>query len=178
MEEDLSPASGLFLPPLFLYPALNFTCCFCGGGAAIWSKLCSNVKYWCAGVRYLTKPRKNQHWKIHPCCRSFSPLWSVPQACPALSALGLSPSSPVTCPHCCLFPQEAVLLEHDPSGEDTLEWWTRKDLHQRFISLKPASSVRWEMYERTPTFLGGDTEPSFEKAYGKYCVNFKTLHKS
>lgn len=44
--------------PLFLYPALNSTCCFCGWGAAIWSKLCSNVKYGRVGVRYLTYPRK------------------------------------------------------------------------------------------------------------------------
>lgn len=74
--------------PLFLYPALSFTCCFCGGGAAIWSKLFSNVKYQCVGVRYLTNPRTNQHWK-HSSLSPFVLSLVVPQGCPALSALGL-----------------------------------------------------------------------------------------
>lgn len=64
---------------LFLYPVLNNCTCFvffCGGGAVIWSRLFSNVKYEYVGLRYLANPRKNQHWENPSCHCLFSPRWS------------------------------------------------------------------------------------------------------
>lgn len=154
---------------LFLYPVLNnctcfFVCLFCGGGAVIWSRLFSNVKYEYVGLRYLANPRKTSTGKIHPVTVCSLPGGPPGVSCwSPLSALGLRllplPPFPVSFRSCCLFPQEAVPLESDPSG--------KVDPHPQAPSQTFCFSETTLLCKmrnaRVPTFPGVDTEPYFKK---------------